>query len=139
MSVTAAAPKTAPTTPPADWPDWLVKDFNANTLNGRVGSTLVSESPRARVWHIRMEPGDRLPFHRHVLDYFWTVTTPGSARSHYADGRTVEMDYEVGDTQHFTFAKGEFMYHDLENIGDTVLSFVTVEHLESANPPLPVD
>jgi hypothetical protein len=30
------------------------------------------------------------------------------------------------------------MIHDLENIGDTVLAFTTVEFKESANGPLPL-
>jgi beta-alanine degradation protein BauB len=30
------------------------------------------------------------------------------------------------------------MMHDLENIGDTVLAFTTVEFLDSPNPPLAV-
>jgi Sodium:solute symporter family len=37
-----------------------------------------------------------------------------------------------------SFGPGEFMIHDLENIGDTVLVFTTVEFLASANPPLSV-
>lgn len=36
------------------------------------------------------------------------------------------------------FAAGEYMIHDLENIGDTVLAYTTVEFLDSANPALPV-
>ena len=30
------------------------------------------------------------------------------------------------------------MIHDLENTGTNTLSFVTVEFLDSANPPLPL-
>ena len=30
------------------------------------------------------------------------------------------------------------MIHDLENIGDTVLAYTTVEFLDSANAPLPI-
>lgn len=103
---------------------------------GEVGSRMVSENSRVRVWLIEMQPGDRLPFHTHVLDYFWTATTSGTARSRYADGHVSEMTYEVGATKHFRFAKGESMTHDLENIGDTVLCFTTVEFLDSANAPL---
>jgi hypothetical protein len=37
------------------------------------------------------------------------------------------------------FGLGEFMTHDLENIGNTVLSFTTVEDKRSPNRPLPLD
>jgi hypothetical protein len=34
---------------------------------------------------------------------------------------------------------GEYLLHDLQNIGDTELVFLTVEHLDSANVALSVD
>lgn len=118
------------------WTPDLVAELKHAPENGAVGSVMVSESDRAKVWLIEMQPGDRLPFHTHVLDYFWVATTPGRARSRYADGHVAEVDYAVGTTKHFTFSEGESMTHDLENIGDTVLCFTTVEYLDSANPPL---
>jgi hypothetical protein len=106
--------------------------------NGRVGQILVSESKRVRVWHIALAPGERLDPHCHVLDNFWTVLTPGKARSTYGDGRVEERVYSFGDTGHLTLGPGEFFTHDLVNIGDTVLSYTTVEFLDSANEPLPL-
>ena len=125
--------------PAYDGPHWneaLRAELAEASHVGQVGSRIVSENDRVRVWLIEMQPGERLPFHTHVLDYFWTATTAGRARSRYADGQVVEMDYEVGATRHFAFAKGESMTHDLENIGDTVLCFTTVEYLDSANASL---
>ena len=122
-----------------DGPHWtpeLRAELAKAGTNGQVGSRIVSESERVRVWLIEMQPGERLPFHTHVLDYFWTATSAGRARSRYADGTVAEADYDVGTTRHFTFAKGESMTHDLENIGDTVLCFTTVEFFDSANAPL---
>lgn len=122
-----------------DGPHWtpaLRKELAGAATNGRVGSTVVSESDRVRVWLLALQPGERLPFHTHVQDYFWTATSPGRARSRYADGRVVDMDYALGETRHFSFKPGESMTHDLENIGDTVLCFTTVEFFGSANPPL---
>lgn len=118
------------------WTPELIAELRAADTNGNVGSTLVSESERARVWLIEMQPGDRLPFHTHVLDYFWVATSPGKARSRYDDGTVAEVSYDIGTTKHFSFARGESMTHDLENIGDTVLCFTTVEYLDSANAPL---
>lgn len=114
-------------------------EFEANAGNGRVGSRLVSESERVRVWTLALQPGERIGFHTHVLDYFWTAVTPGRARSHYWDGRVAEVSYESGDTQHHHYEAGEFMIHDLENIGDTELVFTTVEFLDSVNAPLKVN
>ena len=122
-----------------DWPEKIKKEFDENKFNGVVGSKLVSESSRVRVWHINLSPGDRMPFHRHALDYFWTAMTTGKSVSHQNDGSTVEHEYQVGETFHASFLKDEFMYHDLENIGDTDLVFTTVEFLDSPNTPLAID
>jgi hypothetical protein len=80
-----------------------------------------------RVWHLSLEPRERIGFHTHVLDYFWTAMTSGKARSRYGDGEIREVSYAAGDTKHHVYAPGEFMTHDLENIGDTPLIFATVE------------
>lgn len=122
----------------AYWTPELRAEAEKAGLNGRVGSTLVSETDRYRVWLISMEPGERLPFHTHVLNYFWTATSPGRARSRHADGKVDELEYVLGMTRHMDFAKGEFMTHDLENIGDAALTFTTVEDKRSANEPLPI-
>ncbi|WP_438974782.1 hypothetical protein [Roseicyclus sp.] len=123
-----------------DGPHWTLElraELERNTSkNGQVGSRIVSETDRLRVWLIELQPGERLPFHTHVMDYFWTATTPGRARSRYGDGHVAEVDYHVGKTQHYQFGKGQSMTHDLENIGDDVLCFTTVEFFDSANAPL---
>ncbi len=121
---------------PADWSPQRREEFAARAGNGQVGNRLVSQSDRVRVWSLSLKPGERIAFHTHVLDYFWTAVTAGRGRSHFADGRVSEMGYQPGDTRHHTYAAGEFMIHDLENIGDTDMVFTTVEFLDSANAPL---
>ena len=126
-------------TAPFDGPEWnpdIVRELASSEFNGRVGSQLVSETERVRIWHLELAPGQRIGFHRHVNDYFWTVLTSGRAMSRHSDGRVIITDYKPGDTRHYRFGPSEFMLHDLENIGDTPLQFVTVEHLGGANVPL---
>jgi beta-alanine degradation protein BauB len=107
--------------------------------HGMVGQRLLSETNEVRVWRIELAPGERVAFHTHVLNYFWTALSPGRSRSTMGDGRVVETAYETGTTRHFTYGPGEKMVHDLENIGDTTLAFTTVElKLGSANAPLPL-
>ena len=118
------------------WTEALKGEAAQAASNGRVGSTLVDETDKYRIWLISIAPGERLAFHTHVLDYFWTATSEGRARSRYLDGTVGEMDYTVGMTRHMSFAKGESMTHDLENIGKSALTFTTVEDKRSANAPL---
>ena len=122
------------------WSPELVAEFERerNNPNPCVGNALVSETDRVRVWTIRLKPGERIGFHRHVLDYFWSVSTNGRARAHINDGTTVEHTYVAGETRHESHEPGHYKVHDLENIGSTDLNFITVEFLDSANQPLPV-
>jgi hypothetical protein len=121
------------------WPDWLKTEFDEHALDGHVGSRLLSQNDRVRVWEIRLAPGQRWHAHRHVLDYFWTAVTPGRSRQHKFDGTTREVTYQAGDTKHFHFSPGEYLLHDIENTGDTELIFTTVEHLDSDNTALSFD
>jgi quercetin dioxygenase-like cupin family protein len=124
----------------ADWPVHVREEFDreARHPNGCVGQQLISETNKVRVWRIHLKPGERCGFHRHVLNYFWSATTSGKGRQHFNDGETREYDYVAGETRHETYALGEYKVHDLENIGDTDLTFVTVEFLDSPNGPLAI-
>ena len=124
--------------PRAHWPKELQDEIAANAFNGCVGSVLVSETDRVRIWHLHLPVGKRCPFHRHVLDYFWTCHSHGKARGYYEDGRIVDVSHFPGDTKHLYFGPGEYMLHCVENIGDTDLLFTTVEFKQSANEPLPI-
>ncbi|WP_136443890.1 hypothetical protein [Pacificoceanicola onchidii] len=115
----------------------LSQEFAERTGIGEVGSALVSETDRVRVWHILARPGERLKGHTHALDYFWTIHGPGKARNYKSDGTYADVEYAAGDTTHMSFAAGESMTHSLENTGDTDLVFTTVEFKDSANKPLP--
>jgi hypothetical protein len=129
MSITTSRPNLAPS---------IAADLEANRFNPCVGTRLLSATERVRVWEIRLQPGERINFHRHVLDYFWTAVTPGKAISHNGDGVRVEAEYTAGQTTHQRFGPGEYKVHDLENVGPTELVFTTVEFLDSANAPLPL-
>jgi len=122
------------------WPTAIRGEFEreAQNPNGCVGQELISETDKVRIWRIHLKPGQRCGFHRHVLDYFWSATTSGRGRQHFNNGETREYTYAAGETRHENYGPGEYKVHDLENIGDTDLTFVTVEFLESANRPLAI-
>jgi hypothetical protein len=117
------------------WPADIAAEFEreAKNPNPCVGSTLLSENERTRVWIIHLAPGER-----HVLDYFWTAVLGGRALQHVHDGTTVEYTYQPGETRHETYGKGEFKVHDLENLSDKEMIFMTVEFKDSANKPMPL-
>ncbi|CAL9640339.1 hypothetical protein [Streptomyces sp. enrichment culture] len=118
------------------WTDDIHRDFEIHAHDGHVGSRLLGETDRVRVWEIRLAPGQRWHAHRHVLDYFWTAVEAGKSLQHTSDGTTRVVEYEPGETRHFQFPAGTFLLHDIQNIGSGWLVFTTVEFLDSANEPL---
>jgi len=122
----------------SQWPAEIAAEFAREANNPNPCVTLLSETERTRVWIIRLAPGERIGFHRHVLDYFWTAVSGGRGRGrqHVHDGTTIENSYQPGETRHETYGKGEFKVHDLENLGDRELVFMTVEFKDSANKPM---
>jgi quercetin dioxygenase-like cupin family protein len=124
----------------SQWPAEIAAEFEreSKAINPCVGTQLLSETDRTRVWIIRLAPGERIGFHRHVLDYFWTSVSGGRGRQHVHDGSTLEYTYAPGETRHESYGAGEFKVHDLENLGDRELVFMTVEFKDSANTPMPL-
>jgi mannose-6-phosphate isomerase-like protein (cupin superfamily) len=97
--------------------------------NLAVGSALLYENDQVKVWEVRLAPGERGPFHAHTHDYFWTVVDAGVGKQRLADGSYMVRDYDVGQTQFSTHSAADPLIHDLENVGDTELRFITVELL----------
>ncbi|WP_405149808.1 hypothetical protein OG589_15785 [Sphaerisporangium sp. NBC_01403] len=111
------------------WSEQLKQEFKDNAYNEAIGSRVLSEDGRVRVWYIEVPPGHRLPAHRHTRDYFWTALRDGASIQHTDDGTTRRVVYGKGDTRHFVFRGGSYLLHDLVNDGETTLEFITVEHL----------
>lgn len=111
-------------------PDEYGAELEAAPHNFEVGTTVWFENHRIRVWEIRLEPGERGPFHNHTRNYFWTVVEGSRGLQRYADGTFAVRDYAVGDTKYLEHTAEDSLIHDLENVGDTLLRFVTVEFLD---------
>jgi hypothetical protein len=110
---------------PAEFRDEL--ETAASNLD--VGTRLWFQNDRIKVWEIRLAPGERGPFHAHTRRYFWTVVEAGIGRQRSPDGTFKVRRYEVGDTQYLEQSPPTPMIHDLENLGDSTLRFITVELL----------
>src|SRR5437763_9078349 len=112
--------KSATTDVKTEWPAALKTEFarEAERPNGCVGSEPLSETDTTRVWMIRLAPGERIGFHRHLLNYFWTSLNGGRGRQHLMDGTTVEYGYHPGETRHESYGAGDFKVHAVEKLGD---------------------
>ncbi len=95
--------------------------------NRALGTSLWFENDHVRIFELRLDPGERGPFHVHDATYFWTVVEPGRGLQRFADGTSVERDYALGETRYLQHSPEDPLVHDLENVGASVLRFVTVE------------
>src|ERR1700722_4316985 len=122
------------------WPPAIAAEFEREKANNNacVGSTLLSETEKVRVWIIRLAPGERIGFPRHVLDFFWPSVWGGRGRQHIHDGTTVEYTYQPGETRHETYGLGEYNVFSVRYRGDKVRVFMTIDYIDSANKPLAV-
>jgi oxalate decarboxylase/phosphoglucose isomerase-like protein (cupin superfamily) len=107
---------------PLDFADELA----AAADNRQLGTKVWFENDHIQVWEVRLEPGERGAFHIHDQTYFWTVIEPGRGLQRFVDGTFVIRDYELGETRYLEHSPQDPLIHDLENVGDTTLRFVTV-------------
>ena len=102
-------------------------ELSAARDNRALGTSLWFENDHVRVFELRLDPGERGPFHVHDATYLWTVVEPGRGLQRFADGTSVERDYALGETRYLEQSPEDPLVHDLENVGTSVLRFVTVE------------
>lgn len=107
-------------------PDDFRSELDVVADNRNVGTRVWFENDRVQVWDLALEPGERVPFHTHDQDYFWTVTDASRMLQRYDDGTSRVVDVEVGHTNFLTYGDGERTVHDLENVGSTFFRCVTV-------------
>ena len=111
-------------------PDDYADELEGAPRNLEVGTTIWFENDRIRVWEILLQPGERGAFHSHVTNYFWTVVEGSRGLQRFIDGTFVVRDYLVGETKYLEHTPETALIHDLENVGDSTLRFVTVELLD---------
>ena len=55
-------------------------------ITDAVGTKLLFENDRVRVWDFRLAPGEQMPFHRHTTDFFYVVIGEGELQTLFPDG-----------------------------------------------------
>ena len=109
--------------------DQFADELTAAPGNYDLGTTMWFENDRIRVWEVLLQPGERGAFHAHTTNYFWTVVEPSRGLQRFADGTFIVRDYRLGETRYLEHTPETALIHDLENVGETTLRFVTVELL----------
>jgi mannose-6-phosphate isomerase-like protein (cupin superfamily) len=105
-------------------------ELDVASENKQLGTSVWFENDRIRVWEVLLEPGERGAFHSHTTNYFWTVVEGSRGLQRFSDGTFVVRDYRVGETKYLEHSPEAELIHDLENVGESTLRFVTVELLD---------
>jgi hypothetical protein len=111
-------------------PREFAEELRAAPGNHDLGTSLWFENDRIRVWEVLLQPGERGAFHAHTTNYIWTVVEGSRGLQRFADGTYAIRDYLVGETRYLEHTPETALIHDLENVGETTLRFVTVELLD---------
>jgi beta-alanine degradation protein BauB len=99
------------------------------TDNTQVGSRLLFENGRIRLWDITLAPGERLPFHRHRTSYFYRCEAGGTLRVRTPEGSEAVYESPADEVHFHEIGPDDVVIHDLENVGETTVRFTTVELL----------
>jgi beta-alanine degradation protein BauB len=71
----------------------------ANAPTEQVGSQLLFENERVRVWELAVEPGESLETHIHREDYLYIVSSGGTLRFADPDNPADARDVQFEDNQ----------------------------------------
>jgi quercetin dioxygenase-like cupin family protein len=95
-------------------------------ISEKVGSKLLFENDRVRVWDLTLAPGESTGKHRHTEDYLYVVIGDGSLQGVDADGTKGEPRQMADGDVRWRDVDGEDI-HEAVNTGDTPWRNIIVE------------
>ena len=102
-----------------------------NTTNDReispdVGTRLLFENDRVRVWDLQLAPGESTGLHRHTEDFLYVVIGDGALQTGFADGRRdAPRAMRDGEVRYRHVA--DESVHEAINVGDRPWRNIVVE------------
>ncbi len=99
-------------------------------ISQQVGTKLLFENDRVRVWDLALAPGESTGVHRHASDYFFVTIGGGLLQGADEDGKKGDPR-EMGDGEvHWRSLEGQDAIHEAINIGDEPWRNIVVEMLK---------
>ena len=99
-------------------------ELSENSAN--VGTELLFENERVRVWDLCLSSGERIETHRHECDYLYVVIGDGQLQTEFPDGTSdPPRQMRDGDVR-FRPVEGEAV-HAARNVGATPWRNIVVE------------
>lgn len=97
-------------------------------VSEQVGTRLLFENGRVRVWDLALAPGESLPSHIHHLDFCFVVVQGGHLRHVYPQDPSQDEEVRYVDDQVVFLEAGEgLVHHRLVNVGDAPYRNLVIE------------
>jgi mannose-6-phosphate isomerase-like protein (cupin superfamily) len=88
-------------------------------LTTNIGTELLFENDRVRVWEMILQPGEESPLHMHEGDYVFVYVTPENKIKAFVEGKEgPESEFADGFVQYTEVGPGT--WHKIRNVGDKV-------------------
>ncbi len=97
-----------------------------NQISTEVGSKLLFENERVRVWDLRIEPGESTGLHRHSCDFLYVVIGDGQLQRVDPDGSRQPPKPMSDGHVRFKRVDSEDV-HEAINVGDSPWRNIVVE------------
>ncbi len=95
-------------------------------ISACVGTRLLFENERVRVWDLQLAPGETTGLHRHTTDFLYVVIGDGTLQTVLPDGsREPPRDMHDGDVRFRTV--NDESVHEAVNVGATPWRNIVVE------------
>ena len=119
------------------WEEKYVKELHALEFRESLGNMLLFEDESIRLWNLKLEVGQRMPFLRHNKNYSWISETNAVLKSRFGNGRISLIRVDKGDSEYFKNSNKNYI-NDLENLGDSPAIFKVLEYKHQFHDLLPV-
>lgn len=109
-------------------------------VSHNIGTELLFENDRLRVWDMTLEPGAASEVHEHLQDYLFVYVTADNRLEVREEGREPwQRSFEDGYVQHTVVGKGGLVPHQLANVGRTAHRQILVEFLRESEADEPLE
>ncbi len=94
-------------------------------ITTNIGTELLFENDRIRVWDMTLQPGQESPLHLHEGDYVFIYVTPSRLSAFIEDRQPFTNEFDDGYVQYTEVGTGT--WHKIRNDGDEVHRQILVE------------
>jgi hypothetical protein len=102
--------------------------MSASEPTTEVGTTLLFENERLRVWELLLEPGETCPPHRHLHDHVIVYAEPATMRAEF-EGRPVLQHVEDGLVSYRAVGRDGLPPHQITNVTERPSRHFIIEFL----------